>query len=1038
MNRWLRLAFPFCLTIAILAAPRLGRADDSVGSGLIADIYLTGRPITKLADVAQDAKPTKQTIDPNIDIGSPAKLAAFAGAGEQVFVRWWGDIQIEQDGKQTFVLNSDDGSRLLIDGKEVINNDGLHGPGGKTGEATLTKGAHAIVVEYFNNTGGATCSLSWVRRPGGQQVIPAKAFTHDKSKAPVIPKPQPAPKFAFAQDLRISIVGNTLAERMQHDGWTEALLQAANPGKNMSLRNLGFSADSLTTQLRVDGFGSQDEWLGRTKADAIFAFFGYAESFAGADGIEDFKANLNITLDRWLRQQFNEESTPAVVLFSPIAHEDLGTPNLPDGSENNARLAIYTAAMEEVAKARGVDFVDLFTPTKAAYAESKTPLTINGIHLNRAGNRVVAQAIAKALGAQASQSEETLEAIRAAVADKNFYYFQRYQTTDGYNVHGGRSHKVYVGVSNREVMMREMEVLEAMTANRDRKIWALAQGKKYQVDDSNTPAFIPTPTNFPGKGPDGAHIFLSGEESISKMQVAEGYEVSLFASEEQFPELVNPVQMAFDTAGRCFVCAWPSYPHWKPKDEMNDKLLILIDNDNDGKADECKTFADGLHNPTGFEFWGGGVLVAMAPDLLFLKDTDGDDKADVRMRVLHGISSGDTHHAANSFVLDPGGALHFQEGVFHRTQIETPREVVRNVDGCVWRFEPGTWKVYRHVPYGFANPHGHCYNRWGQGVIHDGTGAVPFHESVFSGHLIYPDKHGRAPELYKKRTRPCPATEFLSSSHFPEASQGNLLVENVIGFQGILQYKLSPDGSSFQGKEIEPLVQSTDLNFRPVDLEIAPDGSLYFTDWANPIIGHLQHHIRDPNRDQTHGRVFRLTAKGRKLLTPPAIAGEPIEKLLSLLTSPEDRVRYRTKIELSGRDSSEVIAGVQKWMKSLDEKDAEYEHHMLEALWVHQYHNVVNQELLERTLRSPDHRARAAATRVLGYWGDRVKNPLELLKAQVTDEHPLVRLEGVRACSFFPREETQLVVIAAAEHPMDKYLEYTFNETMRTLSKAGQ
>ncbi len=86
------------------------------------------------------------------------------------------------------------------------------------------------------------------------------------------------------------------------------------------------------------------------------------------------------------------------------------------------------------------------------------------------------------------------------------------------------------------------------------------------------------------------------------MTVAKGMKVNLFASEEMFPEMINPVQMAFDTKGRLWVAAWPTYPHWKPKEPMNDKLLILEDTDGDGKADECKTFADDLHNPTGFEF----------------------------------------------------------------------------------------------------------------------------------------------------------------------------------------------------------------------------------------------------------------------------------------------------------------------------------------------------------------------------------------------------------------------------------------------------
>ncbi|MGV2339340.1 MAG UNVERIFIED_CONTAM: hypothetical protein LVR18_36790 [Planctomycetaceae bacterium] len=118
------------------------------------------------------------------------------------------------------------------------------------------------------------------------------------------------------------------------------------------------------------------------------------------------------------------------------------------------------------------------------------------------------------------------------------------------------------------------------------------------------------------------------------MTVHSGMEVNLFASEEMFSDLVNPVQSAVDADGRLWVAAWPTYPHWNPLEAMNDKLLIFPDDNADGVADRCITFADGLHNPTGFEFWNGGVLVAMAPDIFFLKDIDGDDRADIRQRSL--------------------------------------------------------------------------------------------------------------------------------------------------------------------------------------------------------------------------------------------------------------------------------------------------------------------------------------------------------------------------------------------------------------------
>jgi hypothetical protein len=263
----------------------------------------------------------------------------------------------------------------------------------------------------------------------------------------------------------------------------------------------------------------------------------------------------------------------------------------------------------------------------------------------------------------------------------------------------------------------------------------------------------------------------------------------------------------------------------------------------------------------------------------------------------------------------------------------------------------------------------------------------------------------------------------------------NLLVPNVIGFLGILQYKIADTNSGFFGKEVEPIVQSDDPNFRPSDVKIGPDGAIYFLEWQNPIIGHMQHNLRDPSRDHTHGRIYRVTYPARPLLKPAKIAGQSIPHLLDLLHEPEDRTRYRARIELGGRETKAVIAAVEKWVAKLDPKDKNHEHDLLEALWVHQYHNVINEPLLKQMLRSPDFHARAAATRVLCYWRDRVQDPLVLLRVQANDEHPRVRLEAVRACSFFTTPQAAEIALETLNHPMDTYVKYTLDETMNTLDR---
>ena len=404
------------------------------------------------------------------------------------------------------------------------------------------------------------------------------------------------------------------------------------------------------------------------------------------------------------------------MLFSPIAHENIKDRSLPDGKANNARLERLTAAMGEVAQAHKVAFVDLFHPTQELYTGATKPYTINGIHLTAEGNRMLAVIIDKALfpeGPMFKRDAQAFEKLHQAVLDKNFYWFNRYRTVDGYSIYGGRADLRFVdGQTNRVVMQREMEVLDVMTANRDRRIWAVAHrggDSEGATDDGNTPPFIPVKTNKPGKGPNGEHVFLDGEASIKQMTIGKGLKVNLFASEKEFPDLAKPVQMSFDAKGRLWVACWPTYPHWKPKEDMNDKILILEDTNGDGKADKQTTFADHLHCPTGFEIVPQGVLVAQAPDLVLLKDTDGDDRADVRERVISGLDSADTHHTSNSFRLDPGGAVYFQEGTFHHTQVETPfGPPVRLANAGVFRYEPRSQKFEVYVTLRVRQPAWPC------------------------------------------------------------------------------------------------------------------------------------------------------------------------------------------------------------------------------------------------------------------------------------------------------------------------------------------
>jgi glucose/arabinose dehydrogenase/azurin len=851
----------------------------------------------------------------------------------------------------------------------------------------------------------------------------------------------------------LCLIGNTLAERLQHfNGW-ETLLHQRFPRHQLVVRNLAWPADEVVLRPRAQGFGDPDQHLAFSQADVVLAFFGFNESFAGPAGLDAFRRDLDTWLSATLKANYSGRGPPRVALVSPIAHENLRSPHLPDGSANNRNLELYASAMREAAARHGVVFADVFHPTRQLFATQPGPFTINGVHLNAAGDAAFAPILDRALFGESGPPLAVNEGLRAAVADKNFHWYHRYRIVDSYYVYGGRSGLKFADgpQTNRDVMQREREVLDVMTANRDRRIWTLAQDGPAQgpVNDSNVPPFLPVVTSFgvnqraaagnntgmTSKTAEAATAeLLPAAETLKRFQLAPGYAINLFASEEQFPELANAVATAFDARGRLWVSTMPSYPQWRPGDAMNDKLVILTDADGDGRADTLKVFADELHLPLGFEFALGGVLVCGQREVLLLRDTNGDDRADTREILLSGFDSADSHHAINQFTFDPGGALYFQEGTFHHTQVETPYGPVRCKNAGTYRFEPLTHKLDVWISYSYANPHGIAFDRWSQGFIADSSGGANYFATPFSGRLPYPDKHASMQQWFVKRVRPTSGCEFVSSRHFPEEAQGRFLLNNTIGVLGVLQHRVRAVGSGFEGEEIEPLVLCEDPNFRPVDLEFGPDGALYIADWQDALIGHMQYSIRDPLRDRRHGRIWRVTYPARPLLPIAPIAGEPIEKLLELLRVPEDRTRLRAKQELATRPAAAVLGALERWLAALDPAEPDHQHLRTEALWVHQWFDAVNVPLLTQLLASRDPQARAAATRVLCYWRDRVPATLDLLHARAKDSHPLVRLEAVRAASFFTGKKAVEVALEILNHQTDYYLDYTLGETMRALA----
>ncbi|REG94378.1 PVC-type heme-binding CxxCH protein [Algoriphagus antarcticus] len=866
--------------------------------------------------------------------------------------------------------------------------------------------------------------------------------------------------FILQPNTRIALIGNNLGSRMMDYGSFETEMQLRNPDKNLFIRNLAdpgdtpgfrprsgtndpwafpgagdFQDEFATPSGSIGHFEKPDEWLTRLQTDIIIAFFGSNESFQGVDGIENYKAELDAFIKHTLRQQYHDTLSPKLAIVSPIAFEDLSEKiDVPDGKTENESLNLYTVAMQEIAENNKVIFVDAFTPSKQWYLETEEDLTIDGSQLNEAGYKKLAVLLADEIfGEQKIKNEANRELVHEAVQEKNWFWRNDYKIPNGVHVFGRRYDPF--GPDNYPF---ELEKIRQMTAIRDTAIWMANKGEKKDLAaaDADTEKLPEVETNY-NPAANGSLEYLYGEAALAKLKVAPGYKIELFASEEEWPNLANPVQLSFDNKGRLWVATMPSYPHYKPGDSRPaDKLLIYEDTDNDGKADKETVFADDLHIPVGFELAAEGVYVSQGNNLIILKDDNNDDKADRKEILLSGFDDHDTHHAISAFTTDESGAIYMAEGVFLHTNVETSYGPVRATNGGFYRYTPSRHKLERVAQVSIPNPWGIAFDEWGQNFYAETSGPNVNYMMPASVLPRYGNATNKGANLIQKdqMVRPTSGLEFISSRHFPDDVQGDMIINNTIGFLGTKQHQMIDEEIGFSTKWRQDLLTSTDRNFRPVDMEIAPDGSLYVVDWHNILIGHMQHNARDPLRDHQHGRIYRITYPSRPLVTPAKIDGASIPALLENLKLPEYRSRYRTRRELRGRDQAEVSEAVADWASKLDKNDSKYEHNLLEALWVSWGINKVNQDLLEQLLKAKDYRARAAAVRVLRYTGHQVSNQKELMTEAVKDENGRVRLEAIVAASWMPREEGLEVLSAAEGSEMDKWITPAYETAVAHLS----
>ena len=331
-----------------------------------------------------------------------------------------------------------------------------------------------------------------------------------------------------------------------------------------------------------------------------------------------------------------------------------------------------------------------------------------------------------------------------------------------------------------------------------------------------------------------------------------------------------------------------------------------------------------------------------------------------------------------------------------------------------------------------------CYvfNNWGQGIVGDGTTANHAWDTPLSG-AQFGGRTGLNFVFNNEGMRPALGCEFLVSRNFPDDVQRQFTYACVINMNGMPRFSVNDDGGGYHGDRLknadgtpDDLIRSTDKHFRPADPQIGPDGALWFGDWANALIGHMQYSQRDPNRDHTRGRIYRLVYPSRPLVTPVTQFGKSVPEILEQLREYEWRTRYRARRELHDRATTDVIPFVATWVKSLKTDDPESDRLRTEALWIQAAHHQIYHALLTAVLgaKSPD--ARAAAVRVVADEHLSLADAQALLVTASKDEHPRVRTEAARGLSFFDNIDPATALLAMTGFPADYWVDYTIQHAL--------
>jgi putative heme-binding domain-containing protein len=527
-------------------------------------------------------------------------------------------------------------------------------------------------------------------------------------------------------------------------------------------------------------------------------------------------------------------------------------------------------------------------------------------------------------------------------------------------------------------------------------------------------AFAAPPENVASTAP------RTPAEEVKAFHLPEGFVAELVASE---PEIYKPLNIAFDDQGRLWVTDTIEYPFPVPEGKPGrDGVKILSDFGQDGRARKITTFTTGLNIPIGLLPMPGGreALIHSIPDVFKFTDTDGDGRADKKEPLYETYGHRDTHGMTNAFSWGFDGWIYACHGFSNESTVKgRDGRPITMQSGNTYRMRPDGSHL-EYFTHGQVNPFGLAFDPLGNLYSCD-CHSRPIYQLLRGA--WYPsfgkphDGLGFGPEMvtHDHGSTGIGGIAYYAADHFPKAYRDRVFIGNVVTSR-INQDAIEWHGSSPKGIEQPDFLVSDDPWFRPVDIELGPDGALYVADFYNRIIGHYEVPLTHPGRDRERGRIWRIVYRGKDGKNAPAAprarwSSASNAELIEDLGHPNLTVRMMAANQLAGRPEPGRPASAVQAVVGLD-KNTERRVH---ALWVLQRWGELTEERLLRAAIDPDRAVRVHAMRILSERPTLDGALVDVARGGLKDEDPFVRRAAAEALGRHPGHENVLPLLSLRE-----------------------